>query len=198
MSNQDFRERVYKMLERIVQEEMKLNTIGENITIHPGNVANDGLGGRRQPPIALQGGKKKAKKGGNQDVYGNDQFGKNLGNGLVGGKLVVDGGNIEDEQYNIMMGNELNRAPPEKGNTLRQNYSCPEPLSNKQLTNMYKQEVKNNAEYDATHGRGMKKPKRKRAHVKNSNWIEHVKEVAAKHGITYGEALSIASKTYKK
>ena len=31
-----------------------------------------------------------------------------------------------------------------------------------------------------------------------SAWIQHVKKVASQKGITYGEALKIASKTYKK
>lgn len=44
-------------------------------------------------------------------------------------------------------------------------------------------------------GGGMKvKRKRKGANP----WISHVKKVAKEKGIKYGEALKIASKTYKK
>ena len=43
------------------------------------------------------------------------------------------------------------------------------------------------------------KPKTKGSGMRRSSaWIEHVKSVASKKKIPYGEALKIASKTYKK
>lgn len=42
------------------------------------------------------------------------------------------------------------------------------------------------------------KPKKGKGMRRSSAWIEHVKSVASKKKIPYGEALKIASKTYKK
>lgn len=44
----------------------------------------------------------------------------------------------------------------------------------------------------------MKKRKPQKGAKRGSSWIDHVKKVAKQKGIKYGEALKVASKTYKK
>ena len=57
------------------------------------------------------------------------------------------------------------------------------------------------AHYGDKEMKGMKKSKakpQKGAKKSGSGWIAHVKKVAKQKGIKYGEALKVASKTYKK